>query len=451
MPVKRPVQVAAIMTVLIAGAISGCKAQDPTAPAHTQRIHPTGLTPPSFRHLLKPLPPRLLRALRTSADLRGAAPPVRDQGRNGSCASNATTNDVYAERALAGARPTEDYAVMYQYVQLTGVNNPNAGTSFGKNLNIEQSQGAVPMSQYHSGATGAMLDDATVPTAADHIAAGGPAITGYSNLWSSYPSGGGQGAVDALKASLDAGIPVLTGFIVTENYMFWRGGAPIQAGGTTVYGGHANLAMAYDTGGIWMLNSWGTSWGVNGWAYVSWSFIAQMVEEGWIITGVTHAGATPTPLPTSAPATPTATIFPTAAPTLTPTPTPTMAPTPVSTPIPSPHPTATLPPIPPLPPKPRPSATPIPANFFPVTAWQAWTTRHRRPAIPYLSHGNLRPIAEYWWRHAFLGRSDRTVCGAVTGSVVKSTTQFSQRFQGCRLTRYLQTGTIILSLAWWIP
>jgi hypothetical protein len=35
----------------------------------------------------------------------------------------------------------------------------------------------------------------------------------------------------------------------------------------------------YDANGVWIENTWGTSWGLYGWAELSWSFINQYAWE----------------------------------------------------------------------------------------------------------------------------------------------------------------------------
>lgn len=36
---------------------------------------------------------------------------------------------------------------------------------------------------------------------------------------------------------------------------------------------HIVTAMSYDDDGVWILNSWGTAWGNEGWALLSWAFL----------------------------------------------------------------------------------------------------------------------------------------------------------------------------------
>jgi hypothetical protein len=39
------------------------------------------------------------------------------------------------------------------------------------------------------------------------------------------------------------------------------------------------FAVKYDANGLWIENSWGTSWGLNGYGELSWSFVNRYVSE----------------------------------------------------------------------------------------------------------------------------------------------------------------------------
>jgi hypothetical protein len=58
----------------------------------------------------------------------------------------------------------------------------------------------------------------------------------------------------------------------------------VPTAGMTNYGNHGVFAAKYDTAGVWIENQWGTSWGNQGWAELSWAFVNQYAEEGWFMT-----------------------------------------------------------------------------------------------------------------------------------------------------------------------
>jgi hypothetical protein len=71
----------------------------------------------------------------------------------------------------------------------------------------------------------------------------------------------------------------------------------VPSPGTTSRGNHAVFAPRYDSAGVWIENSWGTSWGQGGWGELSWAFVDRYAFEGWNMsaeTGATYHPLTPT-------------------------------------------------------------------------------------------------------------------------------------------------------------
>src|SRR5579883_1720069 len=58
-------------------------------------------------------------------------------------------------------------------------------------------------------------------------------------------------------------------------------------------GGHAVFATKYDANGLWIENSWGTSWGLNGWGELSWSFVNQYVTAAATMSPLMPGGNVP--------------------------------------------------------------------------------------------------------------------------------------------------------------
>ena len=85
-----------------------------------------------------------------------------------------------------------------------------------------------------------------------------------------------QGPRQAIISALANGRPAILSILVysefenasSSNYLI---GPPQPGDGPP--GGHAITAFAYDQNGVWIENQWGTSWGSNGWAELSWDFI----------------------------------------------------------------------------------------------------------------------------------------------------------------------------------
>jgi len=79
--------------------------------------------------------------------------------------------------------------------------------------------------------------------------------------------------INALKATLDAGLPIMCGFICYANiWAAYRGLIPKKLG--HMIGGHAVLIVGYDDNKsvFKFKNSWGTSWGDKGYGYLPYDF-----------------------------------------------------------------------------------------------------------------------------------------------------------------------------------
>lgn len=105
--------------------------------------------------------------------------------------------------------------------------------------------------------------------------------------------------VNAIKAVIASGYPVIIGFSVTNNFFSTGadGMVPLPTG--TIVGGHCVLIVGYDdvTGRFEIRNSWGTSWGKNGNAFMLYSHVVGYGADFWAITDVISETVTPPPVP----------------------------------------------------------------------------------------------------------------------------------------------------------
>jgi hypothetical protein len=77
------------------------------------------------------------------------------------------------------------------------------------------------------------------------------------------------------------------GIPVYENFFGVGAGNSDYAGPSGPYeGGHAIAVFGYDSYGVTIENSWSASWGNNGFARLSWSFIDNYAYEGYSIDGL---------------------------------------------------------------------------------------------------------------------------------------------------------------------
>ena len=97
-----------------------------------------------------------------------------------------------------------------------------------------------------------------------------------------------NGSVDATRAALANGFPVVIGFPVFENIVeaTQSGLVPYDTSGKSkVVGGHAVTIVGYnDVKQLFkFVNSWGVHWGDGGYGYMHYTFYDALVHEGWAI------------------------------------------------------------------------------------------------------------------------------------------------------------------------
>jgi len=265
--------------------------------------------------------------LPTSVDLSQYDVPVGNQGGVGSCVAWAidysqrgwyATRDGYFNPLPSISTGTGSFAPMYTYAQI--VKGVNEGTDFEAHYAILESQGVDTRADYFQGD-----DDYTdQPVPSEITNAASYRISGYKNLIG-YPYTGTT--QQAIESAMAAGDPVVIGFEVYSNFSLAGPTSyyiDVPPAGSIDYGGHAVMAVKYDKNGLWIQNQWGTFWGLNGYAELSWNFVNnnnylwQAITMQPITPSITMPPTSYTPPPF--PATPTLT------PTFGPSPTPTMAP-----------------------------------------------------------------------------------------------------------------------------
>lgn len=223
-------------------------------------------------------------------DLSAYAPPVADQGSVGSCTAWATGHYLRGWYARhdgyypgGGAGNTGSYEPMYTYAQL--VHGQNTGTTFADNLKIQENQGIDTRADYTQGD----YDFTDLPTAAETVNASHIRIASYQDV-------GGSNLQGWIQSTLAGGNPVAVAFPVYPEFDRASATNPLvglpQAGEKS-RGGHAVAAFKYDATGLWIENSWGTSYGLNGWVELSWAFVNQYVAEAVSVAAHLPGGGVP--------------------------------------------------------------------------------------------------------------------------------------------------------------
>ncbi len=250
-----------------------------------------------------PLPPLTLLGETTrfpaSVDLSRYAPPVGDQGWVSDCVAWAAVYTLAGWYVNEQHAATGYFAPLYTYSQIDG--HQDKGSWESQVLAAAQ-QGMLPLADYPQG----NYAWRSRPTPAQRVLARHFTLTGVTYYpgqaarigdprdWDTNPNR----VRTSIETALAAGHPALIGIAVYPNLYnatatsAWV--APVPADPSGSLGGHELVVMGYDNAGAWVENSWGTSWGLDGYAEISWPYLEANTSA--IITAdalrVTAASAT---------------------------------------------------------------------------------------------------------------------------------------------------------------
>lgn len=207
-------------------------------------------------------------------------PPVYDQHQVGSCTAQALAGAVEALLPRAGYAPERpDRAALYRRErEMIGTAGEDSGAIIGDGVAVlsrgwERESAEPPPFFGEPWVRPARALSSTVP-----------------RLVSSEPLDFDHATI---ATELDAGHPVVVGLQVTEDWMGFTGDTLPEPAGAVV-GGHAVLLVGYDLHlRAWRVrNSWGTSWGDAGYAWLPWAWTrAPWIGEAFALRAVRRAEA----------------------------------------------------------------------------------------------------------------------------------------------------------------
>jgi hypothetical protein len=224
--------------------------------------------------------------------LTSYAMPVGNQGQVGSCAAWATDYTALGywenKQGIAGSA----LEPMYTYSQLTG--GVDEGSTIEGNLQIDE-QGVDNQSDYWQG----NFDYYDMPTPAEKDHAVNWKLTSYSDLPTSTSAGATVTQL-SIETALAGGTPVVIGIPVYDNFFYVTSANNGYYSGISgsLDGYHAITALGYNSSGLVIENSWGTGWGNQGYATLSWAFVNGYVFDA-VAVGALASGQ---PVNTAAPA-----------------------------------------------------------------------------------------------------------------------------------------------------
>jgi C1A family cysteine protease len=239
---------------------------------------------PDGRDLLFAPPAKVVAELPKRVDLRKKCPPVYNQGQLGSCTANAIGAALefdQIQQKVEAFTPSRLF-IYYNERVMEGTVDSDSGAQIRDGIKTVAKQGACresPTWPYKIG----KFDDKPPKTA--YTEAKKHQAIQYLRLTQ---------ALSQLKGCLASGFPFVFGFAVYASFesaaVAKSGHAPIPKANEEFLGGHAVMAVGYDEAKQWFIvrNSWGTSWGMNGYFTMPYPYLLQasLSSDFWTIRTV---------------------------------------------------------------------------------------------------------------------------------------------------------------------
>jgi hypothetical protein len=215
-----------------------------------------------------------------SADLRASVGPVRDQGdQRGTCLAFAVTA---AHEAARGGTPPDHLSEEALYWGCKRVDSHwRSGTHFAS--------AAVALPRWGQPLEAVWPYE---PTRKDTVAYRPPSPPNAGWFKSGLRSVA-NGPND-VRAILDGGLPVLIGLRVFRTLFLpdKDGRVADPPSGAKSLGRHAVLVVGHGASELLIRNSWGRTWGLDGYGWISDAYVRAYAREAWVIDATAGGGAT---------------------------------------------------------------------------------------------------------------------------------------------------------------
>jgi hypothetical protein len=212
-----------------------------------------------------------------SLDISKYAPHVGNQGQFSDCVDWAEGHSSMAWWTKKKGRSGTPFNPLFLYSLVTG-EKCTGGSTLSSVASLLKSKGDAPHADYAA-------TTCHTPSKSQLSAASKHETSNYRYHWPldkyyvcgppRFPHPCAYSNENAIRLSLPDG-PIVLGIQVysefeNANDRHYIVGMPGK--GSKYFGNHAVTVMKYDTRGVWIQNQWGTSWGKNGWALLTWAFI----------------------------------------------------------------------------------------------------------------------------------------------------------------------------------
>lgn len=225
-------------------------------------------------------PSPIITALPPKVDLRDLCPPVYDQGQLGSCTANAIAGAVEFDQMKQAETPFVPSRLFIYFNERTieGTVASDAGAMIRDGVKSVATTGYCPEADWPYDIT----QFAAEPPERSFADAKTHKVGSYLRV---------ARDLDHMKSCLADGFPFVLGFSVYASFesadVASSGIVPMPASGESLLGGHAVLAVGYDdaTGRFVVRNSWGPSWGQQGYFELPYEFLTRtdLSSDFWTI------------------------------------------------------------------------------------------------------------------------------------------------------------------------
>ena len=205
-------------------------------------------------------------------DLRPSCPSVYDQGNLGSCTANGIAGAI--QFVKPDIMPSRLF-IYYNERVIEGDPDQDGGAEIHDGIKSVATKGACPESEWPYD----ISEFAVEPPVACFTDALKDLISDYVSLDN----------INDIKQCLHSGYPVVFGMTVFESFenpeVASTGIVPMPADSEQAIGGHCMLIVGYDDSkkSFIVRNSWGSSWGLSGYCYILYEYIAQYASDFWSI------------------------------------------------------------------------------------------------------------------------------------------------------------------------